>query len=76
MTNLGKNWNQEYRSIQNLLNHGLATCPVTLLIKDHKTWDITKETPPTRSVMGGNVGGNKLLSEYMSLILESVTKSM
>jgi hypothetical protein len=67
MTGLGGHWNQKDRSLRNLLNHGLATCPMTLLIKDHKTWSVESgETPPTRSIMGGNVGGNKGLSEFMS----------
>ena len=38
--NLGANWNQEDRSIRNLLNHGLAICPMTILIKDHKSWSV------------------------------------
>jgi hypothetical protein len=68
MTNMSKAWNQEDRAARNLLNHGLAVCPMTPLIKDHKVFSIG-ETPPTRSVMGGNVGDNKPLSEFLSLIL-------
>ena len=71
MTNLSESWNQKDRAVRNLLNYGLAIFPMTLLIKDHKTFDLGT-TPPTRSVMGGNVGGNKPISEYMSLILEPV----
>ena len=57
--NLGNNWSQEARCLRNLLNLGLAVCPMTLLIKDHKTWSVDSgEAPPSRSVMGGNVGGN------------------
>ena len=48
---------------------------MTLLIKDHKHFEIG-DTPPSRSVMGGNVGGNKPLSEFMSLVLEPVAKRM
>jgi hypothetical protein len=66
---------QEDRAVRNLLNHGLAVCPMTLLIKDHKVFSIG-ETPPTRSVMGGNVGDNKPLSEFMSFILEPVARKM
>ena len=53
MTGLGQCWNQEGRALRNLLNHGLAVCPMTLLVKDHKLWPVG-ETPPTRSIMGGN----------------------
>ena len=56
--NLSIDWDQEERALKNLLNHGLAVCPMTLLIKDHKVWDITKDAPPSRTVMGGNKGGN------------------
>ena len=66
---LGSNRGQEGRCLANLLNHGLGACPMTLLIKDHKTWSII---PKTRSVMGGNDGGNSGISEFMSLVLEPV----
>jgi hypothetical protein len=64
MTHLGKSWNQEDRSVSNLLNFGLAVCPTTLLVKEHKTFDLGT-APPTRFVMGVNVGANKPLSEHM-----------
>ena len=44
---------------------------MTLLIKDHKTWSIV---PKTRSVMGGNEGGNSRISEFISLVLEPVAR--
>ena len=66
---LGSNWKQESRCLSNLINHGLGTCPMTLLIKDHKTWSMV---PKTRSVMGGNEGGNCGISEFLSLVLEPV----
>ena len=68
---LGSNWKQEERCMRNLLNHGLGACPMTLLIKDHKPWDLI---PKTRSVMGGNEGGNSGISEFLSLILEPVAR--
>ena len=68
---LGSNWSQEARCINNLLNHGLGACPMTLLVKDHKSWSLV---PKTRSVMGGNVGGNAGISEFISLILEHVAR--
>ena len=68
---LGSNWKQEERCLKNLLNHGLGACPMTLLVKDHKTWDLI---PKTRSVMGGNEGGNKGISEFLSLVLEPVAR--
>ena len=44
---------------------------MTLLVKDHKSWDLI---PKTRSVMGGNEGGNKGISEFLSLVLEPVAR--
>ena len=77
MTNLGEDWGERDGSVRNLLNHGLAVCPMTLLIKDHKSWSIESGTPPpTRQVHGGNVGVNKAISEYLSLVLEPVAKKM
>ena len=73
MTCLSDNWNQRDRAVRNLLNHGLAVCPLTLLIKDHKIWSVESgESPPSRPVICGNVGGNRAMSEYMSLFLEPV----
>ena len=63
---LGSNWGQEARCLSNLLNHGLKVFPMTLLVKDHKTWSVT---PPTRSVIGGNEGGNAGISEFISLVV-------
>ena len=51
---LGGNWSQESRCLANLLKHGLGACPMTLLVKDHKTWSVI---PKTRSVMGGGMMG-------------------
>ena len=65
---LGSSWGQESRCLSNLLNHGLGTCPMTLLVK---TWDII---PKTRSVMGGNEGGNAGISEFVSLVLEPIAR--
>ena len=67
----GGGWNQESRCLANLLNHGLGACPMTLLVKDHKSWDLI---PKTRSVMGGNDGGNVGISEFLSLVLEPVAR--
>ena len=44
---------------------------MTLLVKDHKTWSVI---PKTRSIMGGNVGGNAGISEFISLFLEPVAR--
>ena len=77
MTHIGDSWNQRDRSVRNLLNHGLVVCPLTLLIKVHKVWSVESgESPPSRAIIGGNVGGNRAISEYMSLILEPVAKGM
>ena len=53
------------------MNHGLAVCKMTLLIKDHKSWAIN-ETPPNRSLMAGNKGDNTNMSEFLSIILEPI----
>ena len=68
---LGSNRSQESRCLSNFINHGLGTCPMTLLIKDHKTWSLI---PKTRSVMGGNEGANFGISKFLSLVLEPVAK--
>ena len=44
---------------------------MTLLVKDHKSWSLI---PKTRSVMGGNEGGNSGISEFLSLVLEPVAR--
>ena len=41
---LGSAWSQESRCQANLINHGLGTCPMTLLVKDHKTWSVIPKT--------------------------------
>ena len=64
ISNLSADWNQQDRAVRNLLNHGLAVCPMALLIKDYKHFEIG-DTPPSRSVMAGNVGGNKPLAKGM-----------
>ena len=68
---LGSTWSQESRCLANLINHGLGTCPLTLLVKDHKSWSVI---PKTRAVMGGNDGANSGISEFLSLVLEPVAK--
>ena len=54
---------------------GLACCPLTLLVKDHKSWSL-ESGYPVRPVMGGNVGGNAGISEFVSLVLEPVANEM
>ena len=66
---------QEDRSRRNLLNHGLSVCPLTLMIKDHKSWSVDEDLP-SRPVMGGNVGENAGISEFLSLVLEPVADEM
>ena len=71
--NLGANWNQEDRCKANLLNHGLSVCPMRLLYKDHKYWTTDLGVPPpTRSIVGGNKGGNMGMSELVSVIMEPI----
>ena len=55
--NLGQQGNQQQRCKTNLLNHGLAICPMKLLLKDHKGWILDMGTPPpTRNLIAGNKG--------------------
>ena len=75
--NLGGQWDQQSRCKNNLLNHGLAVCPMTLLFKDHKGWTHDLGTPPpTRNLVAGNKGQNTGLSELLSTILEPVADQM
>ena len=71
IVNMGEYWDQMDRNRRNLLNQGLAVCKMTLLIKDHKSWTLNA-TPPSRSLMAGNKGGNTNMSEFLSIILEPV----
>ena len=40
MTGLGEQWDQKDMSVRNLLNDALPTCPMTLMVKVHKTWSV------------------------------------
>ena len=56
---------------ETMLGEGLASCPVSLLFKDHKDWvNGSEHVPPTRHVAGGHVGMNLHLSEVIYDILE------
>ena len=71
--NLGGNWDQEDRALRNTLNNGLAICPMTIMIKDHKTWSLESgEPPPSRNIMNGKLGMNMNMSEFISLALEPI----
>ena len=50
MTNLRESWNQKNRAVKNLLNHGLAICPMTLLIKDQILFDLGRDRKAWRSM--------------------------
>ena len=71
--NIGEHWDQKERCRRNLLNQGLAICPMRILYKDHKVWSMDLGTPPpSRSVVSGNKGMNMSLSELISWLLEPV----
>ena len=71
--NLGAEWDQEDRSLRNLLSNGLAVCPMVVLIKNHKSWTIdSEEALPSRSVMNGNMGMNSPISEFISMVMEPI----
>ena len=59
--------------MRNFLTHGLGVCPMILLVKDNKSWTVV---PPTRSVMGGNDGGNSGINEFVSMVLEPVAREL
>ena len=67
--NLAGDWDQEDRAMRNLLNHGLSVCPVTILVKDHKSQsvDIT-----SRPVMESKSCMNCNMSEFLYLLIEPV----
>ena len=63
---------------KNVNEGGEQVCPMTCLIKDHKGWVYSHETPspPSRPVIAGNVGVNRCMSELTSLIIEPITMNM
>ena len=68
---IGKSWEHTSRIRETMLGETMATCPLSLLFKDHKGWH--KElgtTPPTRPVAGGHLGMNLHLSEVISDLVE------
>ena len=74
---IGDNWNHGERMRETVINHSLAVCPMYLLYKDHKGWDISKgPIPPTRPVASGNRGMNMHLSGILSNILEPIAEGV
>ena len=70
---IGEGWDHVERMRETMINNSLAVCPLYLLYKDHKGWDVSKgPVPPTRPVASGNRGMNLHLSEILSDILEPV----
>ena len=68
---IGRAWEHTSRIRETMLGETLATCPLSLLYKDHKGW--TKDlgtVPPTRPVAGGHLGMNLHLSEVISDLVE------
>ena len=61
--------------LKNVTEKGEQTCPMSCLIKDHKDWQFSEETPvlPSRPIIAGNVGINRCLSEILFLIIEPIT---
>ena len=72
---IGEDWGHGDRMLKNVNEKGEQTCPMSCLIKDHKGWEFSVETPvpPSRPVIAGNVGINRCLSEILSLIIEPIT---
>ena len=70
---IGEKWGHTSRFRETMLNNSLTVCPMYLLYKDHKGWDLSKgPVPPTRPVASGNRGMNMHLSELLSEVLEPV----
>ena len=68
---IGKSWKHTDRVKETMLGEAMATCPLSLLYKDHKGW--TRDSgklPPTRPVAGGHLGMNLYLSEVISDLVE------
>ena len=75
---MGSVWNHEDRMHKNVSEKGEQTCPMVCLIKDHKGWQYSPETPvpPSRPVIAGNVGINRCISEILSLVIEPITSEL
>ena len=59
------------RMLRNVMNHSLEVPDMALLIKDHKVWQESSNTPvPSRPVVSGNKGVNTHLSEIIAELLE------
>ena len=68
---IGGNSDHGDRVRETMMGESLQVCPVKLLFKDHKKWDVTSETaPPTRHVAGGHRGLNLHISEIILDLLE------
>ena len=63
---------------KNVIENGEQTCPMVCLVKDHKGWSYSPDTPvpPSKPVIAGNIGVNRGLSELLSLIIEPITTKM
>ena len=69
--NIGRTWEHTHRIRESMLGETMATCPLSLLYKDHKGWASHMGTcPPTRPVVSGNMGMNIHLSEVVSDLIE------
>ena len=68
---IGRAWDHTSRVRETMLGEAMATCPLSLLYKDHKGWNSGMGTvPPTRPVAGGHMGMNLHLSEVVSDLIE------
>ena len=73
---IGAEWGHTERFRETMLTNSMAVCPLYLLYKDHKGWDLSKgPVPPTRPVVGGNIGMNLHLSEIVSEVLDPVIEN-
>lgn len=68
---IGKAWDHSNRVRETMLGEAMATCPLSLLYKDHRGWTKDQGTvPPTRPIAGGHLGMNLYLSEIVSELVE------
>ena len=53
---IGEGWDHVERMRETMINNTLAVCPLYLLYKDHKGWDVSKGSVPPDLLQVGTVG--------------------
>ena len=71
----GDQWGQEDRFRRTMINHSECVPPLSLLVKDHKTW-AKGDLPPTRPVVSGNASMGVHLNNILSEVVEGLADKM